>query len=180
MTEKREQHPGHQTRRRLLSIAAAVGVAAAAGLAGKSGDQASAGYGMGLVGTWYATYKRTPGDQLAGMWTFHADGTAVTTGSDHATRTPSHGYWESLGGDKYATMVMGINIDSNGKFTGTTRVDTDVTLDPTGNVQNNISRVSFYDASGNLTGEVTSVATATKVPFIHRSDPNPQTMNPGA
>jgi hypothetical protein len=135
---------------------------------------------MGLVGTWYATYKRTPGDQLAGMWTFHADGTAVTTGSDHATRTPSHGYWESLGGDKYATMVMGINIDSNGKFTGTTRVDTDVTLDPTGNVQNNISRVSFYDASGNLTGEVTSVATATKVPFIHRSDPNPQTMNPGA
>ncbi|HET9319521.1 MAG TPA: hypothetical protein VFO27_07090 [Bryobacteraceae bacterium] len=145
-----------------------------AGLAGEGAGTASAGYGMGLTGTWYATYKRTPGDQLAGIWTFHADGTLVTTGSDHATRTPSHGYWESRGGDQYASMVVGINLDANGKFAGTTRVDTDVTLDSTGTIQNNISRVTVYDASGNLMSEVTSVASATKLPMIHRSDPNPQ------
>jgi hypothetical protein len=157
-------------------MAAAGGAAAAvAGVAGAG--TASAGAPQTLVGTWYAVYKRTPGDQLAGMWTFHADGTLVTTGSDHLTRTPSHGYWISLGNNQFASSVVGINIDSAGNFAGTTAVDTDVTLDPTGTIQNNISRVSFYDASGNLTGTTTSVATARRLSLVRRSDP-PQSMTP--
>jgi hypothetical protein len=177
-TMKREPTQKRPTRRQLLSMATAGAAAAAAvSLAGADAATVSAGSGPTLVGSWFAVYKRTPGDQLMGIWTYHADGTLVTTGSDHLTRTPSHGHWVSLGNNQFASTVVGINVDAAGNFAGTTEVDTDITLDATGNVQNNISRVSFYDASGDLTGSVSSAATARRMPLVRRTDPVPQAMN---
>jgi hypothetical protein len=171
----------HSTRRRLLSMAAAGALAAAAAdapvaRAGSPGGVSPSEYDP-LVGTWLAVYQRTPGSKLWGIWTYHGDGTLVTTGSDHPTRTPSHGMWRNLGNNKYQSSVIGVNVDSSGNTTGFTTVDTDFVLDSSGDLQNNISRVTFYDANGNLTQEVVSKATAMRYAFGHRSDPTPQVLS---
>jgi hypothetical protein len=168
------------TRRQLLSIAAAGAVAAAGANASVAHAGASSGVSPSeydpLVGTWLAVYQRSPGSRLWGIWTYHGDGTLVTTGSDHPTRTPSHGGWRNLGNNQYQSSVIGVNVDSSGNTTGFTTVDTDFTLDSSGDLQNNISRVAFYDANGILTQEVVSKATAVRYPFGRRSDPTPQTL----
>jgi hypothetical protein len=124
------------TRRQLLSIAAAGAVVAAGADASVAHAGASSGVSPSeydpLVGTWLAVYQHSPGSRLWGIWTYHGDGTLVTTGSDHPTRTPSHGGWRNLGNNQYQSSVIGVNVDSTGNTTGFTTVDTDFTLDSSG------------------------------------------------
>jgi hypothetical protein len=171
--------PRRPTRRQLLSLATAGSTAAAiAAVASSAPDSAAAEANEPIVGSWLSVYHRSSGEVLTGLLTLHADGTFVSTASDHLTRGPAHGHWMSVGNNQYAYSVLSINMDSAGDYSGMTALDGDITVDPSGQSWTSISRVNYYDASGTLFRTTSSLATASRVPLLRRTDPTPSSIYP--
>jgi hypothetical protein len=168
---------GQTTRRRVLSLAATSGAAAAiAAVAGSAPSPAAAQSNEPIVGSWVSTYHRSSGETIVGLLTLHADGTFVSTGSDHLTRGPAHGHWSSLGNNVYAYSVFSMAFDTTGAYSGITALDGEITVDDTGKTWMSNSRVNYYDADGNLYRQTTSLATAQRIPLLLLTDPPPQVL----
>jgi hypothetical protein len=164
------------TRRRLLSLAAGGGAAAAIAVAaGSTPPDVSAQATEPIVGSWLSVYHRSSGETITGLLTLHADGTFVSSASDHATRGPAHGLWTSLGNNVYGYSVLSINVDG-GNFVGITALDGEITVDSTGTTWTSTSRVNYYDANGSLYRQTTSLASAQRIPLLRLDQPAPQML----
>ena len=177
MKSERSSYLGQTTRRRMLALAATGGAATAiAAAAGSAPEKASAQASEPVVGSWLSVYHRSSGETITGLLTLHADGTFVSTGSDHLTRGPAHGHWSSLGNNVYAYSVLSMAFDTSGTYAGITALDGEITVDPGETTWASSSRVNYYDASGNLYRTTSSLASAQRIPLLRLSDPAPQML----
>jgi hypothetical protein len=178
LADTHDHAPRRPTRRQLLSLAAAGSTAAAITAVTDSGaGTASAQAIEPIVGSWLSVYHRSSGEVITGLLTLHGDGTFVSTASDHLSRSPAHGHWMRLGDHQYAYSVSSLSFDSTGDYTGITALDGEITVDPSGKTWTSISRVNYYDASGNLFRTTSSEATAVRLPLLRRTDPAPPTID---
>jgi hypothetical protein len=161
----------------MLSMAATSGAAAAiVVMTGSEPDQAAAQSSEPITGSWLSVYHRSSGETITGLLTLHADGTFVSTGSDHLSRGPAHGHWSSLGNNVYAYSVLSMAFDTSGNYAGITALDGEITVDPGGTTWASTSRVNYYDASGNLYRTTSSLASAQRIPLLRLSEPAPQNL----
>jgi hypothetical protein len=171
------QGPRRITRRGVLLTAAAGAGSAVVATAAARGDAASAQSNNPLVGSWLCTYNRSTGEVLTGLLTFHENGTVVNSTSDHLAGGTSHGTWIDLGNGLYAYSVIRLSVDAAGNYAGTRAVDSDLTVDPSGNSWTSVSRTIFYDTSGTLVRMLTSTGTASRVAVVRRTEPRPQSID---
>jgi hypothetical protein len=167
MSELRNNAPGKSSRRKVLGMIAAGGIAAAAGST-TNPVEVSAQSLDPLVGAWMSTYHRSTGEILTGLVTFHDNGTVINSTSDHLSGGTSHGSWSSLGNGQYAYSVLRLDVDLEGNYSGIRAVDSDVTIDPSGNGWTSVSQTNFYDIDGNLIRALTTMGAASRIPVVRR------------
>jgi hypothetical protein len=158
---------GQPTRRAALAAIAAGGLAVAAASLATS-PPASAQPAEPLIGSWMSTYHRSTGEVLAGLVTFHDNGTVINSTSDHLTGGTSHGSWTSLGSGQYAYSVLRLDVDAEGNYSGIRTVDADVSIDPTSDNWTSVSQTNFYDIDGNLLRTLTTMGAASRIPVVRR------------
>ncbi len=122
-------------RRALVRLAGALGIlGAGAAIQARSGSPAAAaptGQGPSIVGTWQIVAPAAPTVRI--LQVYGADGSLVSVGDDHPSRSPQLGTWREAGERQFLMRNISFRFDQGGNLTGSIDVRVVWTLDPTGN-----------------------------------------------
>jgi hypothetical protein len=157
----------------LLSAIALVAIASMVAAAAPSASHGTTPNGNRLAGTWTATVNRpAPLPPIRSMQIFHRDGSAIETSNEPpATRSPMYSSWERIEGRLYAATGVHFLFDpQTGAVTGTRKISRTIELSQDGQTFKAVARVTTFDASGNVVGQGTALATAERVQIEPISD----------
>jgi hypothetical protein len=126
-----------------------------------------------LVGTWDAQVTRrdcATGNAIANfssIASFNQGGTTIgsTAGQPQASRTPEHGIWRHLKGNRYQFRFKSFNFDATGTAISYGIVTHEIELDETGNSYVSHGIAEFYLMNGTKVGQGCSDAAGTRFDF---------------
>ena len=100
-----------------------------------------------------STAPEAPGgpNPFPSLNTFHKGGTVSETGSRSppSMRSPGHGVWKRIGGDRFEFRVTFQRFDVNGLLTSNMEIRSEFALAPDGNTFEGVGRLLVTDLSGN-------------------------------
>jgi hypothetical protein len=133
-------------------------------------DRAVAQAGQFLEGSWTLdiTVVAT-GAKRTTLLTFNPDGTVVTTGSDHPTRSPGHGARVRTGDREFVATWWQLLFDQEGTYSGKLRNRLHLQLNGTLDEMDAQGQPETFDLAGNL---LTSGHTATHGARIRAEAPD--------
>ncbi len=105
-----------------------------------------------LVGAWVMQVGTPPGPTFTALETFSAGGGSVESNNGPGGRGPGsgHGSWVRTGHRQFLSTLVRLNYDSDGNFTGTTKVRRSITLNRNGDEFTGRDNVDLFDPAGNL------------------------------
>lgn len=146
----------------LLALATlALGTIVTSGAAGTQDDS-----GNQLAGTWVVTVSRpAPLPPVASLQAYTGSGSVIESGNDgSASRSPSYGVWERIGGRLYAASVTFFRFDpQTGAYLGPMKIQRTIELSQDGQSWDAAGRATAYDLSGNVVLSVPVTASAERM-----------------
>jgi hypothetical protein len=144
----------------------------AAVIAGVSHAQDTRGSGR-LVGTWDAEVHITDCqtgavlETFASIASFNQGGTSVgsTAGRPQASRTPEHGVWRHIAGNRYEFKSKSFNFNPMGVAVGYVVLRHEITLNETADAYVSEGGVTIYLLNGTQVGSGCSTAIGTRFSF---------------
>ncbi len=151
--------------KRHLIVAALIAVVLTAVLvpaAAVRADQQSAGQAdgpTGVEGTWLVTIPgQNPGEDQHEIAVFAADGvflfslapTRLDGAGVRSYNSSGYGVWTSLGSRRFGYTMMMIVYDDHAGFSGTVKVEAQLTLDPAGTSLTGEERVTVFATDGSV------------------------------
>jgi hypothetical protein len=127
-----------------------------------------------LIGTWDAVVTRRDcatgnaiGDPFASIASFNQGGTTIgsTAGMPQAARTPEHGVWKHLNGNRYLFRFKSFNFNPAGVAVSYGIVTHEIELDATADNYTSSGIAEFYLMNGTKTGQGCSDAIGTRFGF---------------
>jgi len=142
-------------------------------IAGVSFAQVTKGGGGRLVGTWDAEVHITDcqtgnvSETFASIASFNQGGTSVgsTSGRPQAARTPEHGVWRHIVGNRYEFKSKSFNFNAMGIATGYVVLRHEIELNESADAYTSEGGVSIYLLNGTQVGSGCSTAIATRFDF---------------
>jgi hypothetical protein len=104
-----------------------------------------------LVGAWEVTATRA-GGVGKNLLTFSSDGTFFRSGDTHPVLSGAHGAWKLAGPHRYQASYVAFSFDKSGKWSGVTRNNLQIDLDPDGNSFHGMAKISNRDLQENVVG----------------------------
>ena len=131
------------------------------------------GGGGRLVGTWDAEVQITDcqtgnvSETFASIASFNQGGTSVgsTAGRPQSSRTPEHGVWRHIGGNRYEFKSKSFNFNAMGVATGYIVLRHEIVLDETADTYTSAGGVTVYLLNGTQVGSGCSAAVGTRFDF---------------
>lgn len=114
--------------------------------------------GLSIEGVWQNTitpvdcHTGTPfGYTIAGLLTYHADGTIAETGGapPGLSRSPGHGVWRRINSRNYEGSFAFLLFDPMGNFVGTEKIAQIIQLNRNGRAFTDMATFQLYDPAGN-------------------------------
>lgn len=146
----------------LVLATLAVGTIVTSGAAGTPDDN-----GNQLAGTWEVKVNRpAPLPPVLSLEAYTQAGSVITSGNDgSASRSPSYGVWERIGGRLYAASVKFFRFDpQSGAWLGSMKIQRTIQLSEDGQSWTAVGRATQYDVNGNVLLIVPVTATAERMP----------------
>jgi hypothetical protein len=134
-----------------------------------SDEHGKQGRPWAIVGSWFAATA----NGIRGLYTFHADGTAlrsvqgeVTTNPARSPHTPAFGVWRYLGQGRFGVTIWDLFYDVNtGQPLQYNRLRLEVTLGDGGDDALATAIVDIVDLQGVVVGSRTGSANFVRIPF---------------
>lgn len=141
-----------------------------AGFASGQNESNQTGSGGRLEGTWdvQVTIRNCQTGAairtFASTTTFMFGGTMLdsTSGIPPAMKTPGHGVWGHISGNKYRFSFKSFSFDAAGNFTGWTIIRHEANLNSEATKFDSAGTSEIYNANGNLVSTGCSTTTATR------------------
>jgi hypothetical protein len=147
----------------LVLTTLSVGTIVTSGAAGTRDDS-----GNQLAGTWEVTVNRpAPLPPVLSLQAYTQAGSVIESGNDgSASRSPSYGVWERIGGRLYAASVKFFRFDpQTGAYLGVMKIQRTIQLSEDAQSWTAAGRATQYDVNGNVLLIVPVTATAERMPL---------------
>jgi hypothetical protein len=138
----------------------------------RSDEHSKEGRPWAIVGSWFAATTSIPAG-IRGLYTFHADGTAlrsvqgeVTTNPARSPHTPAFGVWRYIGQGRFGVTMWDLFYDVNtGQPLQYNRLRLEVTLGDGGDDASSTAIVDIVDLQGVVVGSRRGSANFVRIPF---------------
>ena len=154
--------------RKLLIAATAIALIAVGAIATADASGVGDDSGNQLAGTWVVTVNRpAPAPPVISLQAYTVGGSVIESGNDgSASRSPSYGVWDRIGGRLYAASARFFRFDpQTGAYLGLMKLQRTIELSEDGQTWSATARATAYDLNGNVVFSFPVTATAERMPL---------------